>query len=175
MGVTAYGASNSSLSTLPAWAQSVAAAFDNSDTTVNTRIAAAVPATWSAYAPSMTGTGFALGSGGSQVGRYIVINGKTVIFHGTITFGTGLTIGTGPHSVTLPSPAAYTTAGIQPVNVRLVAGSSYYMGAGEIYSSTQFYVKYTGTNGAETALTSTAPFTWAATNTISFSGVYEVA
>jgi hypothetical protein len=55
---------------------------------------------WDSYTPSLGGTGWSFGSP-TIVGRFMRV-GRTVIAQGQVTWAGGVTIGSGPLSVTLP-------------------------------------------------------------------------
>jgi hypothetical protein len=93
---------------------------------------------------------------------------------GVITLGTSPTMGT-TQTVLMPV-AANTTIGPQTLQVKFWNGSSYYTGMGMIASNASLMSIYgIGTNGVQAGITTTSPFTWAATNTIIFEGMYEAA
>jgi hypothetical protein len=133
---------------------------------------------WTAYTPSWvsTGTQPSLGTGGTLVGRYTRI-GKTGLFRALLTLGTGFSFGTGTMGISLPA-AALATAGYD-CGWKLLLGDT---GTANYYGTTlpasiggNIVAQLTtlGASGAIAGLTTTAPFTWVATDTMAVSGVIE--
>jgi hypothetical protein len=102
------------------------------------------------------------------------LNGKTILVRGVITLGTSPTMGA-TQTVLMPM-AANLTIGPQTLQVTLWNGSSYYQGIGVISSNASLMSIYAlGTNGAQSGITSSVPFTWASGSRIVFQGTYEAA
>ncbi len=130
---------------------------------------------WTAYTPTLGGTGWAIGNG-TTVARYCVI-GKTVHVMCEVTMGSTTTFGSSALRVTLPS--GYGFAGnsrfVFSGLARDVSVSKYYALTGEVISTTEvaFYSHVASTTGELTGVISTAPYTWASTDFIRFSMTYE--
>lgn len=131
--------------------------------------------TFASYTPSWTATTAnpAIGNGTIAGGYWQA--GKLVHFRASITMGTTTTYGTGTWQLTLPvTPKS---------NGRLPAvGTFADISAGSIYdarlywtSTTTAVFAYLGASGLYTAVTSTAPFTWASTDVVAIEGWYEAA
>jgi hypothetical protein len=115
-----------------------------------------------------------LGAGGTQNGRYIRLNGKTILVRGVVTLGTSPTMGT-TQTILLPT-AANATIGPQTLQLTFYNGTSFFKGLGVISANASLISVFgIGTNGVQTSVTSLVPFTWAAGNTIIFEGMYEAA
>jgi hypothetical protein len=142
---------------------------DGSTTAVNADAKlTAQEATWTAYtsAFSASGGGLSMGSTGTVVGAYKKI-GKTVLWRATLTAnGTGISAGTGTHSVSLP----FAPVGTAPVT-----------GYGLIYNGTFHMIMvynlalYCCSSGAPVDNTSTNGGISAAGHAISINGSYETA
>lgn len=130
---------------------------------------------WQNYTPT---TNLTLGNG-TQVSRYAKI-GTTIFVHFKFIFGaSGSAVPTDP-VVSLPVAASstYTTLenSIGTVTLRDATGNRY-VGA-LVISGTNFLIRYASVSGAtiiHTAITATAPFTWANGDVLAFSATYEAA
>jgi len=129
---------------------------------------------WTAYTPTLGGTGWAIGNGTVE-GRYCQI-GKIVHFRAKITFGSTSTAGAGAGTVSLPVAAG----GDGFLSMRGLASffdasaTSVLLGDWRGTGTTTAAVVYRASNlGAEAALTTTDPFTWATSDQINISGTYE--
>lgn len=127
---------------------------------------------WTAYTPTLAGTGWALGDGTAS-GVYCQV-GKLIAFRALITFGSTSTFGTGSPNLTVP--IALKTAGVgggfTGYFVDSSTGSSYSYGAWANTTTTVIARSLT-TAGAHTVTNSTTPFTWATGDQIILAGTYE--
>lgn len=133
---------------------------------------------WTAYTPTLGGTGWALGNG-TVSGEYVQI-GKVIHFRGAVMFGSTSTFSaTNDLTVTIPITRASKSAS-HCVNVRLSdasAGAEYVSTTLIGNAGTTFTVKafVASTAGEQQPIRSTTPFTWATSDAIFFSGTYEAA
>lgn len=130
---------------------------------------------WTAYTPTLGGTGWALGDG-TITGAYCQI-GKIVFFRATFTFGSTSTAGTASPTFTLPVNAVAGSLRY-PVNSRFfdASASTVYVGAAHLGGATTVNVFSTSAaNGATTATNSTTPFAWTTSDVIYINGTYEAA
>lgn len=123
---------------------------------------------WTNYTTSWTssGTNPAIGNG-TLAARYHRI-GKSIWWYVSIVTGSTTTYGTGRWQVTLPEPVIgrLSTTGV----ARDTSGSDDWMISGILSGSVCFLGLVTG---PVSALTGTAPFTWAAGDTLYIGGSYE--
>jgi hypothetical protein len=129
---------------------------------------------WTAYTPTLSGTGWALGDG-TLTGNYCQI-GKTVHFRFFLTFGSTSTFGASADLlITLPSAMTANAQSIANFKTafRDASASQVYEGATVAGSSTAVVPMQIGTIGALTAVRSTVPFTWATSDYIRVHGTYE--
>jgi hypothetical protein len=132
---------------------------------------------WTAYTPTLAGTGWAIGNGTAS-GYYCQI-GKVMFIRVNIVFGNTSTFGAGGITCSLPANANGSFPAAASGVVRYVdsSASAIYAGHGGISSNT-FAFQYFNTNGSGqlSAVTSTsAPFTWADTDIIRLTMAYEIA
>lgn len=140
--------------------------------------ASGLGAAWTAYTPTWTSTGTAPAIGnGTAIGKWMQI-GKTVFFRFTITFGSTSTYGTGSYRFSLPSTANETALSFSLMLGQwgAVHSGTNYGGGSELVSTTTIgglipSISTAGQWGGEVA--TTAPVTWASTDTINFRGFYE--
>lgn len=128
---------------------------------------------WTSYTPTLGGTGWAIGDG-TISGVYCQI-GKVVHFSANVTFGSTSTYGSAAATITLPITAKDTQR--YAINARCGDAST-----GNVYqlavypsSTTVVVLRTIGTDGIGAQVISTAPFTWATTDTIRINGTYEAA
>lgn len=128
---------------------------------------------WTAYTPTLGGTGWALGDG-TITAAYCQI-GKIVHFRCEITFGSTSTYGaSSTPTVTLPVTAsANNTAGHALHCILNDVSVAFYLGAARINTATTCALHVQGTNGLFANVTSTAPFAWASGDVVRISGTYE--
>lgn len=131
------------------------------------------------FTPTLTAatTNPALGTGGSVTAEYAIFNGKLVNYRGVFAFGTsGATFGTGQYLINLPFQAdALGAAGVNSVGSVLMKDAS----ANALYSG----VCYVGANAtlmtfvaAPSGLVQNSnPFTWAASDNLSWDITYAIA
>ena len=127
--------------------------------------------TWSTYSPTLSN--WTLGNG-TVTGRYTQV-GKTVHFIARLTLGSTTTISGNP-TFTLPVQAQLGVA-ISPMQFGAGSfidnGVNAYNAALRLQSSTTVSVSIIGTNGVNTAPTSTTPFTWGTNDLVLATGTYE--
>jgi hypothetical protein len=132
---------------------------------------------WSTYTPTWTGatTNPVLGNG-TIAGRYKLIGDKTCHVQIKLTMGTTTTYGSGNWLFSLPSGTNQETAALFPIGVAMAqdasAGPARYTGTVEVSSSTAVLVM---NNATGAGMTATVPFTWASTDVLYFSFMYELA
>ena len=131
---------------------------------------------WILYTPTWGGAASAAGTGSVSQGRYCVI-GKTVHARGYLTFGTGLSVGTGAATVTVPI-ASINAGPTFNGQVELAStGVSYWIGKSLLpVNSNVISIWPISTSSGQVAnFTTTYPFTWKSTDTIVFNLTYEIA
>lgn len=138
------------------------------------------PGAWTSYTPVLTAdtTSPTLGTGGTAVGAYTQI-GKTVFYNFRFTFGSsGVAAGSGLYRVSVPVVPAYTVGGS-------VAGSTLYMfdnsaatmwnaGFMQLSAGSIAYISY-GAGTANQGVGAALPWTWAASDRLWGSMIYEAA
>lgn len=130
-----------------------------------------------AYTPALTAasTNPTLGTGSTATGRYAVLPGRWCVVRGVIAFGTtGVAAGSGQYFVSLPLTASTSfTAGINN------AGSAFLRDATgpDLRAAVCYQVSSTTISfiTAATVVSNSAPWTWAASDYLSFSITYELA
>jgi hypothetical protein len=133
---------------------------------------------WTAYTPTLGGTGWALGNG-TATGAYCQI-GKVVHFRATITFGSTSTFGASANpTATLPisAVAATTDAILLRATVQDVSTGLFYVGFVRFDSTSVLSVRQmtANTNGQASQMNATTPITFDNGDIIHISGSYEVA
>lgn len=129
---------------------------------------------WTAYTPTLGGTGWAIGDG-TVAGYYCQI-GKIVHFQATITFGASSTYGAGEPAISLPvSKHGHAPNGQLRAHLVDMSAGALYTASSVWLSSTTAAARTTGTNGLLAAISSTAPFTWAVGDSIALIGMFEAA
>lgn len=126
---------------------------------------------WTSYTPAIGGTGWSIGTTGSQAIGYYATVGKTVHFSAQLQFGTtGATFGTAQPTVSIPvtHSANHLTVG----TALYYHSGTTYMGMWQIGSSGTTASLYTGASPSAN-VSSTVPFTWATTDIIRVNGTYE--
>jgi hypothetical protein len=124
------------------------------------------------YTPTLTG--WTLGNG-TVTGRYTQV-GKLVWFEAQFTFGTTSAAATAAPTFTLPATAASTAPGISIVRAIFSdTGVNAYQAIANIQTTTTVGVFILGASGLFTTPTTTTPFTWGNTDSVSVSGIYQAA
>jgi len=124
---------------------------------------------WTAYVPALTNTTAPI-----TVARYVKI-GKTVHFYVALTL-TGAQV-SGLVGIALP-PFAMLSTDAGNFDVKLVDAGATYPGVANAGTTSRidcYAINAAGTYTTLTAITSTVPFVWAATDKIVVSGTYESA
>ena len=121
---------------------------------------------WTAYTPTWTGTGFAIGNG-TITGAWLSA-GKLTLFRFIATIGTTTTVGTGAYSIGLPSTAI--TTNIPVGDLTVFNGSARQR---NMYANTTTTAAAQDESGA--FVTGAAPFALVSTNTLKGVGFYEAA
>jgi hypothetical protein len=121
---------------------------------------------WFTWTPTLSGTGWAIGNG-TIAARYCRV-GRLITANIYVLFGSTSTFGTGEPQVNIFPSGAVSTNVMSFVNVQFTDASpaNTYLGMASVaLSSTaaSCYIipKSIGTNGLRTAISNTAPFTWA--------------
>lgn len=127
---------------------------------------------WIAFTPTVSGTGWAIGNG-TITGKYTRV-GRTVFFQIQIVWGTTSTFGTGQLIVGLPF-AAQSVVSEQFLAFGTHTGTGSWVLQSSINTANDLRLFALGANGALSAVTSTAPFTWASTDVLNIAGAYELA
>lgn len=144
--------------------------FATGDTVTSTDLNT-IAGAWDTYTPTISGTGWALGNG-TISGRWKKI-GRLIVARVEIVFGTTSTYGTGALAVSLPTTAAWIgTPGGQGIAIDtgtetfpLVINIGVNFEPQCINASTTY--------GNFDNVTSTTPHTWANTDVIRFTAMYE--
>ncbi|MGV8972261.1 MAG: glycosyl hydrolase family 28-related protein [Rhodoglobus sp.] len=126
-------------------------------------------AAWTAYAPALTGTGWAIGDG--TIVGYSMKIGKTEHFRGLITFGAASTFGSVTPVVSLPSTVTNLRGAVNVIATR--SGVGMYSLLGRMDRTVGFSVWGVSTAGALTTVTATSPAAWGSGDTWEFSGTRE--
>jgi hypothetical protein len=131
---------------------------------------------WTTYTPTLGGTGWALGNGTAS-GFYCQI-GKIVHFRVKITLGSTSTAGNGALTVSPPITAkgdGFLDTLVKAAYFDASLGGVFW-GDSRLANSSSLQPSYrVSLVGAETALTTDNPFTWATSDQINISGTYEAA
>ena len=143
-----------------------------------------IGAAWETYTPVLTAstTNPTLGSGSVVSGKYTQIN-KLVVANFSFTFGTGATAGSGNYIISMPITAkttsqAFTQNELGWILLRDASTASAGFAYPYISTATTFLLAYQPPTYYVTALsnvTNAAPWTWAASDTISGQIIYEAA
>ncbi|MBU6278722.1 MAG: hypothetical protein KGN78_05705 [Actinomycetales bacterium] len=128
---------------------------------------------WTAFTPTLSGTGWAIGNGTAS-GFYCQV-GKIVYFRAKITFGSTSTYGGSPLNLSLPVSATGSPVAGQNVAFFDTSASLRYLASMEYASATAIAPRSVSGSLTLAAVTTTAPFTWATGDTIDYSGTYEAA
>ncbi len=139
----------------------------------NTQVAG-VPGAWTAYTPTLAGTGWDVGNG-TCVG-YFAKNGTRVDFKILLTFGSSTAAGSASATFTLPKTAATATSG-SPLVATLfdTSATARYAAHARLSSTTVVTVSSVGTAGLLGLTDTTTPFTWATGDTVALGGSFEAA
>lgn len=125
---------------------------------------------WTAYTPTIGGTGWALGNG-TVSGVYCKI-GRTVFFKAKVTWGTTSTFGASAALTVSKPDAGGSTYYDQTFCYYVDFGTASYVGAALATGST-VTLQVPGTNGLLANVTSSAPHTWATSDQVYVAGTYE--
>lgn len=130
---------------------------------------------WTAYTPTLGGTGWAIGNGTAD-GHYLQI-GKVVMVRGIFTFGSTSTFGASSEPAVTNLPVTARTADFPVADVQFsdVSASAVYRGAPYMYGTSGFAFRFIGGNGVHSQTNATNPFPWATGDIIRFTGTYEAA
>ena len=129
---------------------------------------------WTAYTPTLGGTGWAIGDG-TAAGYYCKI-GKIVHWYALITLGASSTAGASPLTVSTPVTIVANSINTQ-VKVQDVSAGTDYGNVTAVGGTTAVTpVAANGANGAYSSYyTTTAPFTWATGDTVLIRATAEAA
>ena len=130
---------------------------------------------WSAYTPTISGTGWAIGNG-TVTAAYAYI-GKWCAIRSQITFGSTSTYGTGDLTIQLPVNIRTTSSFGSGFATDASLGANFGPVVMEQTSSTTVRVLAPdpANVGRIGSIKSTLPFTWATTDSLLLSGIYETA
>lgn len=133
---------------------------------------------WTAYTPTLGGTGWAIGNG-TATGAYCQI-GKLIFFRAEIVFGSTSTFGASAEpTITGPGNVKAGINGNHHLQVKLLdsSTSAEYLGWASTTGSSPltFSISYLGTNSQRATINSTTPFTWATSDRIQVTGFAEAA
>jgi len=127
---------------------------------------------WSAYTPTLGGTGWALGNG-TVTGRYSH-QGNVIAFAINLVFGSTTTAGSSPNALTLSLPVTRTVTSVLASGVAsdVSTGNAHYIG-GFFDNSLGAFAPYTK-NGTTTltSIFNNTPFSWAAGDFLLIEGLY---
>lgn len=126
---------------------------------------------WTAYTPTIGGTGWALGNG-TVTGDYCQI-GKTVHFRCVITWGTSSTFGTAALQVGVPFAAVAASLLKFVANLRDASTGIEYNSLTAGASTSACVPQTIEAGGSAQSVTSTIPFTWADADVVRIYGTYE--
>jgi hypothetical protein len=131
---------------------------------------------WTAYSPTISGTGWAIGNG-TIVAAYCQI-GNMVHFRIRVIFGSTSTFGTTGMVTQLPSASAvsdFVDHALHGVAYDASAATYYLLNARLQGTGSVMLMAVTSASGALGPVISTVPFTWATTDQIRIDGTYEAA
>jgi hypothetical protein len=146
---------------------------------VSTRLGPQTPGAWTSYTPTLTSSGTqpSLGAG-SAVGSWARIGPRTVIARFTVTFGAGMSAGSGFYVIAAPVVAA-SHSSFMPIGtfVGYDGVSSVYPGTIDVASTSLVMRPHAaaGTYEALSTVTSSVPFTPVATTFFVGQVTYETA
>lgn len=136
---------------------------------------------WTPYSMSWTATGTAPAIGNGIIEARYALNGGQCTVRGNLTMGSTSTFGTGQYRFSLP----FTAATLGHVDFHWVGGASsidrgsaWFTGECRVASGTAYAMCISGTTaggGTPGEWGQTSPFTWANTDTLSFTVTYEPA
>lgn len=137
---------------------------DNWDTVLD--ILTALTVAWTSYTPTWTSTGTqpVLGNG-TIVGQYVRL-GKFVVYRGRLDMGTTTTFGTGIWNFSLP--VAFNTSGGQVGVAYLSDATGITYPAVAAFFGSNLFLNAVGGN-----VIPTVPFTWAQSDNLLWTAVYE--
>lgn len=131
---------------------------------------------WTAYTPSLGGTGWAIGNG-TLTGVYCQI-GKVINFRARMIAGSTTSFGSGSPVIGIQTAVADVGISLNSVAVGLVFDTS----AGSFYATVPVYASTTGVSigslglgGLRGVMNATTPMTWATGDELRLSGTYEAA
>jgi hypothetical protein len=133
---------------------------------------------WTAYTPTLGGTGWAIGDG-TATGAYCQV-GKIVHFRVRIVTGSTTTYGSASPTITTPTSAGGTASNLANTVTAILRDVS----AGAVYQAAVFPFATTastitlavlGSSGLQGTINATTPFTWETSDQIIISGTYETA
>jgi hypothetical protein len=131
---------------------------------------------WQSYTCTISGTGWAIGNG-TIAARYVQM-GQTVVFDALLTFGSTTTAGSAALQILLPttSETTFTTPSVHAAIIDASPAASY-IGQGSVGSTTVTIncVNAAGTYAALTGVIAGAPLTFAVSDSIRVTGIYETA
>jgi len=128
---------------------------------------------WTSYTPSWTSSGTAPSLGNGTISGKYKQNGKVVFVRVQLVIGSSTTTGSGNWRISLPVDAADTVGIIMP-STYYDSGVDWYTGVVtcEYDGSISYVVPLKGSSPSG-AITSTVPFTWGTSDTLTFNGSYE--
>jgi hypothetical protein len=127
---------------------------------------------WTAYTPTLGGTGWAIGNG-TITGGYCQV-GKIVHFRVNVSFGSTSTYGaTSTPTLSLPITAAASFRYAFNLWLSDSSAAAQYLGAPWQNTTTSVSLRGLGASGIHTTITATAPFTWDTGDSIILNGTYE--
>jgi hypothetical protein len=128
---------------------------------------------WTAYTPTLGGTGWAIGNG-TATGVYCQI-GKTVMGRIRLAFGSTSTYGSATLTASLPVTAINADGPVLATGVSLDVSLSQSYSMNISGNSTALALRVLGTKGVGDPLISTEPFTWATSDEVRVSFSYQAA
>lgn len=126
---------------------------------------------WNAYTPALGN--FTAGNG-VATGKYLQF-GKLVIFRAEFVFGTTSAAATAMPSLSLPVTADITVGPTIVGSFYDKSALNHYTASVSLTTSTAVLIGVLGTSGLRSNASTTSPFTWASTDIIRCSGIYEAA
>ena len=128
---------------------------------------------WTAYTPTLSGTGWALGNG-TAAGQYCQI-GKVVHFTVLVTFGSTSTFGASSPSFSVPVTSSTRAIYLSHGDCNDVSAGTFYANQVRRASTTTVQVRALNASQQYGVLSSTFPFTWTTGDIIRVQGTYEAA
>lgn len=130
---------------------------------------------WTSYTPTVGSGTITVGTGGSNSAKYAKY-GRTVMVQGLVSLGTGGSMSAGPINLSLPFAAATGVGGLGVSEGYDASAATFAIGVVELQPGAQVVnFRFTIAGGSIQGLGGTNPWTWAASDALSWMITYEAA